>query len=229
MTSDKNQILEWNNHYKNLKNLMFWPSEALIRSLSFIKGKLNLKLKILDYGCGNGRNANYFKTDPEFIKKKFDYLGFDISKNAIRLAKLKISSNKFNFDTKIKKNKFNLVLCIAVLDQMLKFQRNAALNEIYCLIDNKGYLILDVLTKNKFIHLQGLGKKIETDTYILNNSYERGIYQYFFNSGDFKNLTKKFEIIYEEDYLIKNIVFKKLKKFYSRKILILKKNEKNRN
>ena len=225
MQNKKDQVKEWNHHYKSENKLMFWPSEALIRSINFIKSKLSAHVKILDYGCGNGRNANFFILDKNIFKKKFNYYGFDISKNAINIAKLKTNSKKFRFDTKIYEQKYNLILCIAVLDQMVREQREKTLDKIYDLMNAKSYLILDVLMKNKFFKLQGLGKKIEKDTFILNNKYEKGIYQFFFKNKDIQNIEKKFKIIYNENYNIECFIYKKLKKHYSRKILILKKND----
>ena len=223
---DQNQL--WNNHYKDINKIMLWPSEALIRSLNFLKNrfifKSKSKIKILDYGCGNGRNANLFLNDNYFKKIKFNFFGFDISKNAIKIAKSNIASKKFTFDTNFYFQKYNLILCIAVLDQLISSQRSKLLNDIFNLMNKNSYLILDVLTKNKHIKLQGLGNEIEKDTYILNNQVEKGIFQYFFKSKDIFNLNKKFKIIYEEDYQIKTFIYKKLKKFYTRKLIILKKN-----
>ena len=63
------------------------------------------KLTVLDYGCGEGSNINYF------IKNyKYDGYGVDISKPSMKVFKKKINKkNKFNGVRKILKKiyKFN--------------------------------------------------------------------------------------------------------------------------
>jgi len=75
------------------------------------------KLRVLDYGCGEGSNINYL------IKNYgYDGYGVDISEPSIRLCKRKINTSKFkliDFDVKkdddFFKKKFDLIISIQVL------------------------------------------------------------------------------------------------------------------
>ena len=49
-----------------------------------VKGK-----KVLEIGCGGGRDAALF------IENRFDYVGIDASKNLLKIAKKKVPSGKF--------------------------------------------------------------------------------------------------------------------------------------
>ena len=64
-------------------NSKFWlPEYRIFKKL--IKGK-----KVLDVGCGPGRDAKFF------VKNKFDYLGVDYSPAMIRVAKRRVPKGKF--------------------------------------------------------------------------------------------------------------------------------------
>ncbi len=93
----KTLINYWNNFYGDKKK--FKESSFARFVLKKIKNKKNFK--IIDIGCGNGRDSLFFS------KKKFDVTGIDISDKAIK--KNMIFQNKYlnflRFD--IEKNKLN--------------------------------------------------------------------------------------------------------------------------
>ena len=74
----------WNLFYKN--NLaVSRPSNFAIFILKFLKKN---KSKVVDIGCGNGRDLIFFK------KNKIDFIGIDLSKNATQLIKKKLKNAK---------------------------------------------------------------------------------------------------------------------------------------
>lgn len=93
----KTLINYWNNYYGDKKK--FRESSFARFVLKKIKKRKNLK--IVDIGCGNGRDSLFFS------KKKFSVTGIDISNKAIK--KNKVFENKYlnflKFD--IEKNKLN--------------------------------------------------------------------------------------------------------------------------
>lgn len=82
-----------------------------------LKGRIPENARILDAGCGEGRNAIYF------IQEGFDYLGIDSDESKIQLAQYmsnNISTSKARFEvgdiSELKNyNSFDLVICSRVL------------------------------------------------------------------------------------------------------------------
>ena len=82
-----------------------------------LKGKIPEKSRILDAGCGEGRNAIYF------IREGYDFLGIDSDESKIQLAQYmsnNISTSKAIFqvcDIKSKKDLglFDFIICSRVL------------------------------------------------------------------------------------------------------------------
>jgi 2-polyprenyl-3-methyl-5-hydroxy-6-metoxy-1,4-benzoquinol methylase len=75
----KNLVKYWNKFYKK-KSII---SESTFAKFTY-KKILNKKVKLLDIGCGNGRDSYFFN------KKGFHVTGIDISQKAIQ----KNSKNK---------------------------------------------------------------------------------------------------------------------------------------
>ena len=79
MIKSKNNEKFWNKFYK--KRLIHdKPSNFALFILKFLKKK---NTKIVDVGCGNGRDIFYFK------KNKIDFFGLELSKSAKVLKKSK--------------------------------------------------------------------------------------------------------------------------------------------
>ena len=79
----------WNKYY-NKKKIQKASSFAIFIFKKFLRKKIknNLYLKLLDIGCGDGRDSFYFS------KKKIETVGIDASKSAIK-------NNKKNIKKKI--------------------------------------------------------------------------------------------------------------------------------
>ena len=78
-----------------------------------LKGSISFEMKILDAGCGSGRNCSYL------LEQGFDVIGIDIDSNNIKLLQEKYSKNRF-FISKIEtvsfpKASFDYIICNAVL------------------------------------------------------------------------------------------------------------------
>ena len=78
---DKN-LKYWNRKYdsENVESYVFRLKSKILNK--YIKPKK--KLKILDFGCGEGANLNYF-----ISKFKYNGYGVDISQESIKMAKKK--------------------------------------------------------------------------------------------------------------------------------------------
>ncbi len=64
---------------------------SFFRDLRFVKNYVSKDSSVLDFGCGNGRLA-------EFLEGEYkEYLGLDVSKNLIKIAKEKHQNEKTKF------------------------------------------------------------------------------------------------------------------------------------
>ena len=127
---------------------------AISSLLKSSEKKLNLRhrlslsenSKLLDYGCGFGNSTIQAENDG------FIALGFDTSTYKIRFAKPFKKRKKAHFiiasagKAPFRKNSFDVVYCNHVLEHLS--DDNLALNEIWNILKNKGFLVLTVPNKN---------------------------------------------------------------------------------
>jgi SAM-dependent methyltransferase len=151
-SSNFNSIAE-DYHLKRKK-----PWRPLIFFLNYLKSKgYILRGRILDLGCGNGRNFEILSTPPNKL------IGIDISLELLKIAKMNLKNeDQFSLeDSKfyqlilgditelpIRKNSINYISCIASLHHIRKKKkRNKTITQIKTLLKNKGFLILTVWRK----------------------------------------------------------------------------------
>lgn len=119
----KSKIL-WNDYYKNNFGNLAWsnsdlPDSTIINYFCNKQSEKNNKPKVLDIGCGTGKNSLYIS------KKGFNVHGIDISSFAIDnllpgLNKEKFVSDDFLEYKKYKSNHFDFVIdigCFHMIDQ----------------------------------------------------------------------------------------------------------------
>ena len=210
----KNNRNFWNKFYK--KKLAFnKPSNFAIFIHKFLKKK---ETKIVDIGCGNGRDLIFFK------KKKFDFIGIDLSKNASLLIKKKLRKVKdknkiFNDDFVNFNYKKNIKDNFSIYSRFTWHTINKK-NEIIFLkkisqLSNLQYIFIE--TRSDKDNLFGVGEKISKNEFITDH------YRRFINKKELiKKIKKNFKIIYckeakgfskfknEDPCLIRIIAIKKL-------------------
>ena len=175
----KNLITYWDNYYDNTKNLS--ESSFAKFTLKYL-GRKRKDKKIIDIGCGNGRDSLYF------YKQNLNVLGIDISKRAIKRnlsysrAKLKFInldigkktvSGKFNFiysrfflhaiNEKAENKLFKLINKIKKKDTLLFLEYRNHKDLIFKNIKNKKHNQLIEFEKGHFrriIYTEKLIKKI---------------------------------------------------------------------
>ena len=115
-----NPINYWNNFYKKDSKNMEIYNESTFAKFTY-KKILNKKGKILDIGCGNGRDSYFFN------KKGFNVTGIDISQKAIeKNSKNKIKNlffKKFDIGKDKIKDKFDIIYCrffVHTVDELLE-------------------------------------------------------------------------------------------------------------
>jgi len=145
--------------------------------------------KVIDIGCGGGRNAILFSLNG------FDSIGIDFSANAIKLAKQlaeeRESKSEFfkkNILTDLDLGKFDLALDFGCFHHLRKTQWKKYINNISCLINPKKYYILYTFSKDSK----------ETGNYKKGKDYSirNGHYNHYFSIDELKEIFgKNFKLI----------------------------------
>ena len=149
--------------------------------------------KILDLGCGTGRNAIYL------AKQGFLVYALDISKTGVAIAKkkaklLNLKNIKFNVadmnQTPYPDNYFDAVVCMFTLSHGLLKDNQDAVNEIYRILRPKGMLMTQLMSvKDKTC---GKGKKIEKNTFLGGMEDDKHMMHHYFTKEEIGILLSEF-------------------------------------
>ncbi len=185
---------QWNNFRPNP-----FPKKIYFLSRTWEKGK------ILDIGCGNGRNL------VSFAEKDFVCDGVDFSMEMVKNAKLKFEKlglrSKFHISNMtnlpFKNNNFDYLICVASFHHLNKFDQEKALKEFKRILKPSGKMYITVWNKWQSRFLFGK-KEVFIPWKVKDKIYQR--YYYLFNYLEFKNLlSKHFKIEDSEGIFEKNI------------------------
>lgn len=168
----------WNEEYS--KNNMKWHRET--ENLPLILKNM----KVLELGVGNGKTLKaIIKQNPASISAvDFSEKAIEISKREfpnVRYIKADISNIPLG-------EKFDVIVCYYVLNNMLEKNRKETIKEIFRLLDRKGVVLFCDFEKGD---LRADGKKLETGTFV----NEKGIIMHFFSLNEVKSLFNKFSKI----------------------------------
>jgi 2-polyprenyl-3-methyl-5-hydroxy-6-metoxy-1,4-benzoquinol methylase len=145
-------------HFSQTRTKPLWAE-----ILPFVKS-VKSGSRVLDVGCGNGRLLT------ELSSKKIDYLGIDISKGLIELAKQRFPSRRFLIrditeeESWARIGKFDTVFCLAALHHIPDRERQyLVLKQIFEHTKPGGKLVISVwnLWQTRYwkMHLEQILKK----------------------------------------------------------------------
>lgn len=161
--------------------------------------------KVLDIGCGRGRNS-FFYADHDF-----EVSALDTSKGLIDLLNNKIERleigniNTFVGDFKelpFENEFFDAIVCTSTLHHAKYSEIQQGVNEIRRVLKTEGCIILDLLSKEDESY--GCGEKVEENTYIGSRKNEEGIIHYYADLGNIRELFQEFNQvkIYKNNYKV---------------------------
>jgi len=204
------------NYYKN--NLAYWkkgyfspnPESFIFRFYGRILRhdfKIKTGKRIFDFGCGGGGNLNYFH------KLGFNVYGAEITKENLDLCKKLIPSKRKNFikvdadpktvDFYIKKNYFDIVICIQTLCFLDNDDMNKALDNIYNSMKKGGILYASICDRDKHYYRVKHGKYVGNGLWNIkfnNGRVKYDLYQNYVRKSQLKGIFKKFKIKYIDSY-----------------------------
>ncbi len=153
---------------------------------------LNRNSKIIDCGCGNGRNYIFLK------KKGFDVIGTDISETVIKKNKKNFSKYKNKFlvgdirNLKFNDNYFDALVSDASLYYQSKKDIFETVDEFYRILKKNG--IIRIYTKSNRDNFYFNHKREKSFEYkVKKKHWENGLLMTFLNFNDIKLLFKKFK------------------------------------
>ncbi len=202
MTQEK----EWEREYKRSKFLTKEnkPQADAVRFVSFLRRqKFDAeKPKVLDLGCGTGRNSYYFAEHGAKVS------GMEISRTAIDLAKQNAEKAGFNIDYKklsigetfpYENSEFDIALDVTSSNSLSESEREIFLIETHRVLKNGGYFFTKALCKDGDENAKNLIKKFpgsDKDTYILPDI---GVKERVWSKEDFVSTYEKyFQILHME-------------------------------
>ena len=168
------------------------------------KGRIKPGMKILDAGCGLGRNAEYF------VKNNFEIYGVDKNEEAIAGLKMKISGwnpaydkNRMTVtdlvDIPFPENHFDFIISSAVLH----FAENrehflAMFKELIRVLKKDGFLFIRMTSKHTIEHL---ATRIKEDVYLLPDESVR----YLLDEQVLKKITAENQLVLVEPFKTVNV------------------------
>lgn len=166
-----------------------------VRRFTFLSGKEPNEWRVLDLGCGTGRNSNFLAS------LGADVVGVDIASNAIELAeeranKLGVSveylhqsiGEKLPFENE----SFDLILDITSSNSLNEAERDIYLHEASRLLKPDGAFLVRALSLDNDKNAKNLVKKFpgpEQHTYVMPGT---GIVERAFTQQDFRSLYNQF-------------------------------------
>lgn len=169
-----------------------------------IKGRITQGNKILDAGCGIGRNSEYF------IKNNFDISGIDSNEEAIRNAKEQISLWNAHFDLDcffvanlleipFPNNSFDFIISSAVLHfSKDRAQFKKLFEELVRVLSPGGILFIRMTSKHTLVHLS---RHLHDDVYHIPDGSTR----YLLDVDCLSDLMAKHKLNFVDPYKTVNV------------------------
>ncbi len=181
----------WEPVYKEKGDLYTNLEPKIIRYAKIFKK--NKYKRILDLGCGTGRNTIYL------AQQGFSVYALDASKTGVAITKKKaqklgLTNIKYRVadmkKTHYPNNYFDAIMCIFVLSHGLLKDNENAVKEIYRILKPNGMFITEVMsTKDKTC---GKGKKIEENTYLGGTKDDPHMMHHYFTKKEINRILSKF-------------------------------------
>lgn len=187
----------WEQIYrKETKTYKWKPSDSVVSFRPILKDIS--AHKVLDLGCGTGRNAIYLG------KEGFIVVGIDISKTALQVAEQKIENEDLQnvilvygdiASLPFPSQHFDAIISINVIHHNKISDIEKMVNEIYRVLRHDGKGLVTVVSDMDYKF--GKGRRLEENTYELSEEAhrEKGMIHHFFNELETRAFFGKFAIL----------------------------------
>lgn len=183
-------VKRWDKVYSKAFGGTWYPNEGVVRfAARYLQRRVGIgdydvrrKVgKILDIGCGNGRHVVFL------AEQGYDVYGVDISEEAIEIATAWVAKQglhaalmfgdmeRLPFEDEY----FDVVISFGVLDHVPFTKAKKAINEIKRVSREGAYLYLTL--RSTWDSEFGRGEEVEKNTFVLQEGYEKGLIQHYFD------------------------------------------------
>lgn len=195
MTSNATYVY-WDERFR--KNGLIWglkPSDGAVKAYEFLNEVQDVK-KILDIGCGYGRDVNYFHS------QGYDIVGIDFSGEAVKLGKelfpgIQLYKGEI-ISLPYPSGSFDAVFGYFTLHLLNKEDRQRLLTESRRILVKGGYVIQIVASAKDPDY--GNGEEFETDSF----KNKRGVIKHFYTPNDLRMEFRGFKIIKVEELKVEH-------------------------
>lgn len=200
MTKISHQGKVWDREYQNPKLMTGGdkPQADVLRFFKFLKKEKKFIIedkKILDLGCGTGRNSNYL------AERGNNVIGIEISKTALGVAQKNAREKNLTVDYRLEDigkpydivdNSIDIVLDVTSSNSLDESGREIYLKEVHRVLKNDGYFFVRALCKDGDENAKKLLKRNhgkEKDTYFIK---KLGITERVFSREDFVKMYSQY-------------------------------------
>ena len=194
---------QWNKIYKNLGRDFTSKLSEWDNFVKFLKK--NKAYKVLDVGCGTGEHLL------SLAKERFKLWGFDLSSEAIKIAKKSFAESNLTADLRVvsmhkkfpyKDSSFDVVYSLRTLNHGTRKDIEATVKEMYRVLKPGGLIfitVIKILGRKKTIGRTKLNtlsvEIIAPHTYIPLQGKEKGITHFLFNKQLLREVFSQLEIL----------------------------------
>lgn len=187
-------MAEWNQILCNEWYSQEEPDELVVNFLTALKEK-DEKSRVLDLGCGAGRNLVYIAS------QGFEAYGIDTSETGLnftkdRLRKRKLDAYVAKGDMRLlpyRNGCFDVIVCLFAIYHQRRKEIEVTISEIQRVLKKKGVLLINFQSKKS--NMYGKGVKVEEDTFIQQEGPEKGVLHHFSDKQEMMNLLKDFKTV----------------------------------
>ena len=185
-------MTEWNQILRNKWYSQEEPDESVVSFVTLLKKK-NKRVRVLDLGCGAGRNLIYT------ANQNFEVHGLEMSETGLNFTKKRL--RKRNLKANILKSDMNLlpyidscfdaVICVFTIYHQKLGRIQTTISEIHRVLKKRGTLLTNFHSKRSGMYRKGV--EVEKDTFIRENGPEKGVAHHFTDEEEIRKLLKDFK------------------------------------
>lgn len=187
-------MADWESIFKRRGIVFKKQQEDVAKLIKFLK-KNNVK-RVLDLGCGTGRQAIALAKHFDLYISDISKTGLDITEKRLKQRGLKAKSKRFNCYKKFpyKKDFFDAVISVQVINHGYHREIKNCIKEIERVLKPSGYAFV-TSSKSSYKNRATIFKKVAPRTCVMLDGEEKGVPHFVYNYALLRKDFKNFKIL----------------------------------